>query len=201
VELVFYEDAGPLATLSLPAGVRRLLAEVDSAELTTFVLSAASDEGDVESEVVLPSSPPGAFSMMVPRTRWHLRLDAPAKDELEQVLTVAALIYGATGDWKKATAAGARSVASRISRLRTENGERSVVETILTLGAPTQDDALAVLSGRVCPHANANCRLIAEDGRCAIDAPALASIVDDLVDRRILERDGPLSPERYRVIT
>jgi hypothetical protein len=190
----------PAAALTLSVDAHRAIAGISRHELRSFILTVAEERGEARAEQYVPAPAPDALEIMLPRTRWHLRLGQTTKAEIEQVLTLAGAIFTATGDWKKATAASLRTLLDRLSGLRINTGELSVAEAIGSSGASTKQGIEEFLHGRLCPHVEAGCRLLSLPDRCAIDLQTVDQIVDSLVARQVLVADGPVPPVRYSLV-
>jgi hypothetical protein len=168
--------------------------------LRDIALEYARLNGTVESESYLPPSPAGVLAMMVLRTRYHVRLSAPDRQELDTLLKLGALVFlGTGGDLRATTLASLSSLLMRISALSAEDGERSVAEAVVELGGVTADQVTESLSGRDCLFPDAGCRYL-EVGTCRIDGSSVSAILVGLTSRKIVRQRTAAQPVRYSIV-
>jgi len=85
-----------------------------------------------------------------------------------------------------------------VRRLHTDLGERSIVEVLRTTKPPTAAAVAASLHGAPCRHPKAGCRYYA-NGTCTISRQVVATTLDDLTDRQIVQRRSAVEPREYKV--
>jgi hypothetical protein len=168
--------------------------------LRNLALAFARAQGSVETEGFVSEAPSGALGMLVPRTRFHIRLAVPDRDELNTLLKLAAALFlGSGGNIKVTSLSALYGLRSRISALRPEYGERSVAEIIMELGRATAADITLRLQARECPYLDSKCRYL-EGKACMIKEPDVTAIISDLIARAILVQRTSAEPPEFSIV-
>lgn len=184
----------------LPSPLRQSLSQLPVRPLRDFLIDVGHEFGDVSHEQVWPPAPSDSLNLAVIRNRWHIRLGSPTRAEVEEVLALAAIIYGGTGDWKKASSAGLKALLSRWSKLRAELGESSVVEAVALMRSGTSASVAGLLASRSCPRSAAGCRYLGPQATCSIDEADAAQILENLVKREILRSQQGVGGPEYSMV-
>ncbi|GAB3988292.1 hypothetical protein GCM10029978_110300 [Actinoallomurus acanthiterrae] len=154
----------------------------------------------VESPDWTPAST--SLDLRVPGTSIIIRLSRWQKEELTGAITAAAMVIGmAQSDPKTLTAAGVLALATRVSRLRAEYGERSIIEVLPSPARPTAAAITLLLHGNPCRHPESGCRFRAADGRhCAISREQVKETANLLVERGVLRVKNAVEPHEYAIV-
>jgi hypothetical protein len=136
--------------------------------------------------------------LRIPGTPVHVHVSAIKEPQLNEIVT----LLGGLGLHHKGgyaiTLAGLQALARLFSVLKTNYGERSVVEALTDAKPPTADAVTGVLHGAPCRHPGAKCRFM-EDGTCTISRPAVATTLTDLDERGVVRRLNAVEPYEYAI--
>jgi hypothetical protein len=167
--------------------------------LRTLIVDFARTKESVTSEIETSPTRPGTVGLQFMRTRWHIRLSPPDKEELDTLIKWAALLWvGSGGDVKAISLAGINSMRERIAATKPEYGEKSVVDTVLSLGRGSAGEVFSAMEAKPCPMASIGCRFL-DGAECAITFDAVASILGGLSERKILRRRNEYEPYEFSV--
>jgi hypothetical protein len=140
----------------------------------------------------------GELPLRVPGSPVHVRLGAVKDPELREIVALLGGL-GILHDVKHTiTLTGLHALARLVSILRTEYGERSLVEVLRQATPPTAAAVAGILHGAPCRHPGAGCRF-ASGGVCAIGEHAVATTLASLADRKVVNRLNAVEPYEYAV--
>ena len=157
-----------------------------------------SERGLVDEPSDKFATEPDEMPLRIPGTAVHVRLGAIREPELKEIIA----LVGGLGLLHEPTLAisltSLLALARLVQVLRTEYGERSMVEALRVAQSPTAASVAGVLHGAACRHPNAGCRF-ALDGTCVVAGDAVAKTLADLAERGVLLRLNAVEPNEYRV--
>lgn len=135
--------------------------------------------------------------LRIPGTPVHVHVSAIKEPHLNEIITLlAGLGLHEQGGEYALTFAGLQALARLFSVLKTEYGERSIVEALRAVKPATADAVTGVLHGAPCRHPPAKCRFM-QDGTCTILEPAVTTILADLASRGVVRRLNAVEPYEY----
>jgi hypothetical protein len=97
------------------------------------------------------------------------------------------------------TLAGLRTLKRLFTRVRTEYGERSILEVLSATARPTAEAVAGELHGAPCRHANAGCRFMTDNEHCSISAAAVDTTLSSLAERQVVVRRNAVAPYEYNI--
>lgn len=167
-------------------------------ELYNAIVDYLHQQGLVrEFGAAVPGGTVQEVELRVPGTPLHVHVSAIKEPQLKEIIS----LLGGLGlvDHKAAfTLTGLQTLARLVSVLKTEFGERSVVEALSDVKPPTADAVAGILHGARCRHPGASCRFLF-DGTCTINGPAVATTLEDLARRGIVRKLNAVAPYEYAV--
>lgn len=141
---------------------------------------------------------PDELHLRVPGTPVHVRLGAIGEPELREIVALVGGL-GLIDDPKTTiTLTGLLALSRLVQKLRTEYGERSIVEAIKDAQPRTAAAITGILHGAPCRHPSAGCRF-AVDRTCGIELDTAAATLENLVERNVLRRLNAAEPYEYAV--
>ena len=141
---------------------------------------------------------PTEVHLRIPGTPIHVRAGAVGEPELREIVTLVGGLGLVHDPITTITLTGLLALRRLVQVLKTEYGERSVVESLREAHPPTVAAVSGILHGAPCRHARAGCQFDRE-GICTIDLDAVAATLADLVDRNVLRRLNAVEPYEYAV--
>lgn len=187
-----------LERLAIPGVDLRSLDHRQLAALYSLLIDFAEANGSAR---LMPEPPPplGALEMRVSRTAFHVRLDAPSRQELETFLALAGVLMLGTGKPLTLTAAAAAALRDRIAKTQVKYGESSLVDVVLEMGSSTVDQIVTALNSHPCRHPGAGCRFERE-GACGLKLEEARDIAESLTERKVLRHLNAYEPQEYGVV-
>lgn len=150
----------------------------------------------------------GGMTYVIPGTPVHVRMNNLVLDNLARFASVYLLLSGASKEpILNITAAVVASVIDRISRLRTEFGERCAIEALSELKHRTKDNACVHLFGKACRYPSSGCQFQkyhdASISRtiCSVTQEGMERVLNHLKEKKIVSIDGPSDPPQWRITT
>jgi hypothetical protein len=185
---------GPLRLPDLPGALPQRRRELYDA----IVELLRADGLLVEDVVSAPASSQHDADLRIPGTPVHVHMSAIKEPHLNEIVTLlGALGLHLRGEYA-ITFAGLQALARLVSVLKTQYGERSVVEALGATKPPAADGVAGILHGAPCRHPGANCRYM-QEGTCTISVSAVAATLSDLEGRGIVRRLNAVEPYEYAV--
>lgn len=169
-------------------------------ELFVALVELLDERGLVVRESAQPADRPlREVDLRVPGTPIHVHLGAVGDTEIQEAIAIASglgLLH--QGGEVILTFAGLKKLLGLFSRLKTQYGERSVIEALRDARPPTADGVAGVLHGAACRHPNADCRYN-ESGLCAITASVVEDTLTSLAARGVVVARNAVAPIEYGV--
>ncbi|MEV5826063.1 hypothetical protein AB0L25_10840 [Spirillospora sp. NPDC052242] len=190
-----------LRVLGLSEIERELRSPGDRELLFEATVDLARDSGLIVgglSEVSVSTS----LDFRIPGTGIVVRLSRWEQGELTGAITAAAMVIGTSNmDPKALTAVGIVALSTRISRLKVEHGERSIVEVLPKADRPTGAAITMLLHGNPCRHPESGCRFRDTDGgHCTINRSQVEETARHLVERGVLRIKNAVDPQEYAIV-
>ncbi len=149
-----------------------------------------------------PEVPPGVLGLRIPKTAFVVRLGGPVQDEIKEILAVGAYILGVGKlDAQALTLVGVMALLTRLRKLNTDYGERSIVDALSEVTEKSARRVNLQLFGKPCHHPKSNCRYRAPEGEhCNISLDQTQAVLGDLIGRGILRKLTSAEPVEYAVV-
>lgn len=185
----------PMGLTEVAAGLRSP-EQVDA--LYRLVLEYAAEAGAVED---LPESGVGMgeLPLRLPGG-YSLSLGKLDLGSMQTLLALGGVLLSMSFPPAGITLAAVVLVQDRLTKLKAEYGERSVVDAVAETKPATVRDVTLALYGKPCRHPDAGCRFVAAaTGTCGIGLDAVGTTLDALVERKVLARLNAVEPIEYGI--
>lgn len=143
----------------------------------------------------------GEMSMRVPGSALVVRLGKPSEKELAAILAIVAALMGTNHlDAKSVTLTAALAIMNRVSKVKAEYGERSIIEVVSKLPRPTAKEVTLELFGNKCRNPKASCRYMDSNNMCQISLGQVESTITSLEEREIVRKLNATPPIEYGIV-
>ena len=182
--------------------VEQQLRGVDQREALFKLTVAFLKERALPAEVLPNNASLAEFPLRVPGTAVVVRLSGSVQQEVAALLGVAGYLLGSGMlDAKSVTLVGVMALLTRLRKLRTDFGERSIVDVLGEVDRKTARNVASLLYGKPCRYPRSNCRYRAPNGEhCIIGLNQVEATLNDLVERNILRRLTAAEPTEFTVV-
>jgi hypothetical protein len=136
--------------------------------------------------------------LRIPGTPVHVHISAITEPRLNEILTMGAALDFHQKPEIPITLAGLQALWRLVTTLKTEYGERSVVEALGNAKPPSAETVTGILHGAPCRHPGKGCRYM-QDGTCTIPGSAVAQTLEHLEGRGVVQRLNAVEPIEYGV--
>jgi hypothetical protein len=184
-------------------GLRDLESFVTTANQRDALFRVAIDYMKTEGKFIEDGSAGwhGEMSMRIPGSALVVRLGKPGEKELAAILAIIAALMG-TGhlDAKTVTLTAALAIMKRVSKVKAEYGERSIIEIVSKLPRPTAKDVTLELFGNKCRNPKASCRYMTSNDFCQISLEQVEATITSLEEREIVRKLNATPPIEYGIV-
>jgi len=143
----------------------------------------------------------GDLAFRVPGTAVHFRLTGLLTDSLTDLVTAYLLIEKiAPGRHELVLAGLTKTVMGHLSRLRTELGERCVVESMGETAPPTTENICLNLLNNMCRYPKANCQFMDRDSVCSIPLSASKETLESLEAKKLVRKIRTIEPQEWAIV-
>jgi hypothetical protein len=140
------------------------------------------------------------LAFRIPGSAVHFRLSGLLRDSLTDLVTAYLLIEKiAPGRHELVLAGLVKTVMEHLSRLRTELGERCVVESMGEIAPPTTENICLNLLNNICRYPKASCQFMDRDSICTIQLSVTKETLESLEARKLVRKIRTIEPQEWTV--